>query len=91
MTENVMKLAVRNNKKSNVKTYPSRTWMKNKMNDPYLFDEENVEEVFSIKPLKPSFQLGTSSMNSKVTGEGAAAAAAVQKKALQFSAINSDF
>ena len=55
MTENVMKLAVRNNKKSNVKTYPSRTWMKNKMNDPYLFDEENVEEVFSIKPLKPSF------------------------------------
>ena len=45
MTENVMKLAVRNNKKS---------WMKNKMNDPYLFDEENVEEVISIKPLKVS-------------------------------------
>ena len=30
-------------------------------------------------------------MNSKVTGEGDAAAAAVKKKALQFSAINSDF
>ena len=32
-------------------------------------------------------------MNSKVTGEGAAAAAAddVKKKPLQFSAINSDF
>ena len=39
------------------------------------------------------FQLGTSSMNSKLTGEGAAADDDddVKKKALQFSAINSDF
>ena len=34
------------------------------------------------------FQLGTSSMNSKVTGEGDAA---VKKKPLQFSAINTEF
>ena len=30
-------------------------------------------------------------MNSKLTGEGAGGAAAVKKKPLQFSAINSDF
>ena len=36
------------------------------------------------------FQLGTSSMNSKVTGEGDGAAE-VKKKPLQFSDINSDF
>ena len=36
------------------------------------------------------FLLGTSSMISKLTGEGEAAAG-VKKKALQFSPINSDF
>ena len=38
------------------------------------------------------FQLGTSSMNSKLTGEGGGGDDGdVQKQALQFLAINSDF
>ena len=37
------------------------------------------------------FLLGTSSMNSKLTGEGDGDDVEVPKKTLQFSAINSDF
>ena len=40
---------------------------------------------------QPCFQLGTSSMNSKLTGEGDVGVVGVQKKPLQFLTINSEF
>ena len=47
-----------------------------------------VQHVPRINLSHFNFQLGTSSMNSKVTGEGAEVEV---KKALQISPINSDF
>ena len=52
-------------------------------------EKQNDIMAYSRAAKEPALvQLGTSSMNSKVTGEGDEE---VKKKTLQFSAINSDF
>ena len=48
-------------------------------------------ETFYTEKNYNDFQLGTSSVNSNVSGWGADEEEEVQKKSLQFSPINSDF
>ena len=56
-------------------------------------DDEDVKKISGSQRLsdfQTFFQLGTSSMNSNITGQGEVVVV-VKKKALTFSTLNSDF